>query len=157
MADKTKPILMASDHFGLTLKNALRDFLRENGYLVEDFGVNNSTPVDYPDIGAAAAEQVAERGIERAIFVCGTGAGMAIAANKVPGVRAVCVTDPYLAERARASNDAQVMTMGSQVTTFEVAKKLVNIWLESEFQGGRSAPKVEKLKALDVRYRRDRR
>ena len=155
MADKSKPILMASDHFGLPLKNALRDYLRENGYQVEDFGVNDPTPVDYPDVGEAAALQVVARGIERAIFICGTGAGMAIVANKVPGVRAVCVTDPYLAERARASNDAQVMTMGSQVTTFEVAKKLVNIWLDNEFQGGRSAPKVAKLKALDVKYRRD--
>ena len=154
MADKSKPILMASDHFGLPLKNALRDYLRENGYQVEDFGVNESTPVDYPDVGEAAALQVVERGIERAIFICGTGAGMAIVANKVPGVRAVCVTDPYLAERAKASNDAQVMTMGSQVTTFEVAKKLVNIWLDNEFQGGRSAPKVAKLKALDAKYRR---
>jgi ribose 5-phosphate isomerase B len=154
MADKTKPILMASDHFGLQLKNSLRDYLRENGYQVEDLGVNDSTPVDYPDVGSAAAEQVAQRGLDRAILVCGTGAGMAIVANKVPGVRAVCVTDPYLAERARASNDAQIMTMGSQVTTFEVAKKLVNIWLESEFQGGRSAPKVEKIKALDAKYRR---
>jgi ribose 5-phosphate isomerase B len=154
MSDKTKPILVASDHFGMPLKNVLRDYLQAKGYTVEDFGVNDATPVDYPDIAAPVAEQVAAGRFDRAILVCGTGAGMSIVANKVPGVRAVCVTDPYVAERARASNNAQIITMGSQVTTPEVAKKLVDIWLESEFQGGRSASKVAKINELDAKYRR---
>jgi ribose 5-phosphate isomerase B len=112
--------------------------------------------VDYPDVGAALAEEVARGKYGRGILVCGTGAGMSIVANKVPGVRAVCVQDPYTAERARASNNAQVITMGSQITGPEVAKKLVDIWLESEFQGGRSAPKVNKIDQLDEKYRRQR-
>jgi ribose 5-phosphate isomerase B len=155
MADKTKPIVVGSDHFGLPLKDALRDYMRAQGYTVDDLGVNETTPVDYPDIAVQLSEHVARGEYDRGVLVCGTGAGMAIAANKVPGVRAVAVTDPYLAERARASNNAQIITFGSQVTTIEVAKKLIDIWLASEFQGGRSAPKVAKLEQLDVKFRRD--
>ncbi|MEW5719624.1 MAG: RpiB/LacA/LacB family sugar-phosphate isomerase [Chloroflexota bacterium] len=155
MTDKTKSIVMGADHFGLPLKDILRDYIRAQGYAVEDLGVNDATPVDYPDIAEQLAQRVACGEFERGILICGTGAGMAIVANKVPGVRAVAVTDPYLAERARASNNAQIITLGSQVTTPEVAKKLIDIWLDSEFQGGRSAPKVTKIERVDAKYRRD--
>ena len=154
MADKTKPIVVGADHFGLPLKNILRDYVRSLGYTVEDIGVNDLTPVDYPDIAAKLAERVSRGEFERGVLICGTGAGMAIVANKLPGVRAVAVTDPYLAERARASNNAQIITLGSQVTTPEVAKKLIDIWLNSEFQGGRSSPKVAKVEQVDAKYRR---
>lgn len=154
MADKSRPIVIASDHFGLPLKNVLRDHLLKLGYRVDDLGVNSPDPVDYPDIGALLAETVSRQQYDRGILICGTGAGMAIVANKFPGVRAVCVNDPYTAERARASNDAQVITMGSQVVGPETAKKLIDIWLESEFQGGRSAAKVDKMKRIDEQYRK---
>jgi ribose 5-phosphate isomerase B len=156
MADKSKAIVVGSDHLGLPLKNVLRDYLRNLGYVVEDMGVNEASPVDYPDVGAQLAEAVGAQKFDRGILVCGTGAGMAIVANKVPGVRAVSVQDPYTAERARASNNAQIITMGSQIVGPEVAKKLVDIWLESEFQGGRSAPKVAKIDQLDEKYRKGR-
>jgi ribose 5-phosphate isomerase B len=156
MAEKSKPIVVGSDHFGLPLKNAVRDYLRSKGYTVDDMGVHTDTPMDYPDIAAVVAETVAEGKYDRGILVCGTGAGMAIVANKVPGVRAVCVLDPYTAERARASNNAQIITMGFQTVTFDVAKKLIDIWLESEFQGGRSAPKVAKIDQVDEKYRQRR-
>jgi ribose 5-phosphate isomerase B len=152
MADKDKEIVIGADHMGLPLKNTIRDYLLSLGYKVVDMGVNDSTPVDYPDVGAALAEEVAAGKYDRGVLVCGTGAGMAIVANKVPGVRAVCVADPYTAERARASNNAQVITMGSQTTGPDVAKKLIDIWLESEFQGGRSLPKVNKINQLDEKY-----
>src|SRR5262245_42563540 len=100
MFDKSKTIVIGADHMGLPLKNAVRDYLRQKGYTVEDMGVETETPVDYPDVGAALAERVGEGEFERGILVCGTGAGMAIVANKVPGVRAVAVYDPYTAERA---------------------------------------------------------
>ena len=154
MADIARTIAIGSDHFGLPLKRVVREHLRSKGYTVDDFGVESEAPVDYPDIAEAVSEQVAAGRYGRAVLICGTGAGMAIAANKLPGVRAVSVSDPYTAERARASNDAQVITLGSQVLTPEVALRLVDIWLGSEFQGGRSAPKVEKLKRLDEKYRR---
>lgn len=154
--DKTKPIVIGADHFGLPLKNHIRDYLMKKGYQVVDMGVNENTPVDYPDVGAKVAEEVSAGKFERGILVCGTGAGMAIVANKVPGVRAVCVQDPYTAERAVASNNAQIITFGSQITGPAVAEKLIDIWLASEFQGGRSAPKVAKIEQLDEKYRAQR-
>ena len=149
-----KSLVIGADHYGLTLKNVLRDYLRAKGYEVEDMGVNEDVPVDYPDVGVVVAEAVADHDFERGILICGTGAGMAIVANKVPGVRAVCIFDPYTAERARASNNAQIVTLGGQTVGPEVAKKLVDIWLDSEFQEGRSTPKVLKIDQLDYKYRK---
>lgn len=146
---KARTVVLGSDHLGLAMKNALRDHLAAQGIAVTDMGVDSEDPVDYPDMGAALARKIAEGAYERGILVCGTGAGMAIAANKVPGVRAVCVTDPYTAERAIASNNAQVITFGAQITGISVAKMLADIYLKNEFAGGRSAPKVAKLEALD--------
>lgn len=153
MFDKSKKIVIGADHLGFPLKDLVCDHLRKLGYEVDDMGVMNETPVDYPDVGRVVAEAIAEGRYERGILICGTGAGMAIVANKVPGVRAVAVNDPYTAERAVASNNAQILTMGSQIIGPEVAKKLVDIWLNSEFQGGRSAPKVAKIDQLDHQYR----
>jgi ribose 5-phosphate isomerase B len=146
---KAKTVGIGCDHLGLELKNALRAHLEAQGVQVTDIGVNDATPVDYPDVGAELARRVARHDFERGVLVCGTGAGMAIAANKVPGVRAVCVMDPYTAERAIASNNAQVITFGAQIMGASVACMLLDIYLRNEFQGGRSAPKVAKLDALD--------
>jgi ribose 5-phosphate isomerase B len=104
-------------------------------------------------VAAALAEDVAEGKHDRGILVCGTGIGMAIVANKVPGIRAAQVQDIYSAERAAKSNDAQIITLGALVTGPELAKKLVDAYLASEFAGGGSARKVEKIKALDERFR----
>ncbi len=137
------------DHLGVDLKNALRDHMKGHGIEVIDIGVHDGTPVDYPDVGAALARRQAAGEFERGVLVCGTGAGMAIAANKVPGVRAVCVMDPYTSERAIASNNAQIITFGAQIVGASVARMLMDIYLTNDFQGGRSAPKVAKLEALD--------
>jgi ribose 5-phosphate isomerase B len=154
MFDASRKIIIGADHLGLALKNVVRDHLSGRGYIVVDAGVISDDPVDYPDIGAKVAEAVGRGEYERGILICGTGAGMAIVANKVPGVRAVCINDPYTAERAVASNDAQIVTLGSKVVGPGAAVKLIDIWLESEFQGGASAAKVEKIKKLDARFRR---
>ncbi len=154
MICKDENIAIGSDHNGLPLKKLLRDYLIGLGYKVEDLGVHSEEPVDYPDIGAIVAEAVGEGKYKNGILICGTGAGMAIVANKVPRVRAVCISDPYTAERARSSNNANIITMGSQVIGFEVAKKLIDIWLQTEFQGGRSQNKVNKIDLLDSKYRR---
>lgn len=156
MNELSTKIIVGADHFGLPLKQKIVEYLSLLGYEVEDVGVQEEVPVDYPDIAAALAERVAEKQYDRGILVCGTGAGMAITANKVPGVRAVCAHDPFTAERARASNNAQIITFGSQIIGIEVAKKLLDIWLKSEFQGGRSAPKVQKIDELDQKYRLQR-
>jgi ribose 5-phosphate isomerase B len=150
MTGKKVPIIIGADNLGLPLKNALRDYLKELGYEVTDIGVNTEDPVNYPDIAVELAEQIKNGKFTRGILVCGTGIGMAITANKVPGVRAAVIHDAYSAERARASNDAQVATFGSLVIGVSAAKKVLDIWLENEFTvGGRSQPKVDLINALD--------
>jgi ribose 5-phosphate isomerase B len=146
-------IALGCDEAGLPLMDVLREHLAAKNIEVKDFGVHNVDPVDYPDIAVSTAEAVAEGDCERAILVCGTGIGMCITANKVPGVRAALCHDTYSAERARKSNDAQVITMGARVIGTELAKSIIDVWLESEFAGGRSAPKVAKMNAVDERYR----
>ncbi|HYF92430.1 MAG TPA: ribose 5-phosphate isomerase B [Symbiobacteriaceae bacterium] len=154
MDAKTQTIVVGSDHLGLPLKNVVRDHLRSLGYEVADMGVTSEEPVDYPDVALKVADAIRQGEFELGVLVCGTGAGMAIVANKVPGVRAVQVTDPYTAERARASNNAQIITLGSQIMGPEVAKKLIDVWVKSSYQGGRSAPKVAKINDVDARYRK---
>ncbi len=146
---KQTTIVIAADHLGLPLKEAVKTHLQAKGIAVDDLGVNSADPVDYPDIGKMLAERIAQGDYGRGILVCGTGAGMAIVANKVAGVRAVCVNDPYTAERAIASNNAQVITMGAQITGPSVATMLVDIWLANEFNAERSGKKVAKIAALD--------
>jgi ribose 5-phosphate isomerase B len=134
----------------MPLKNALRDYLIELGYEVTDIGVNSEDPVNYPDVAVELSEQISNGKFSRGILVCGTGIGMAITANKVPGVRAAVIHDAYSAERARASNDAQIATFGSLVIGVSAAKKMLDVWLENEFTaGGRSQPKVDLINALD--------
>lgn len=146
-------LVIGSDHWGFPLKEILRAHLTQEGYECDDLGAYDAEPVDYPDVAAALAEDVAEGKHDRGILVCGTGIGMAIVANKVPGIRAAQVQDIYSAERAAKSNDAQIITLGALVTGPELAKKLVDAYLASEFAGGGSARKVEKIKALDERFR----
>jgi len=153
MSTAQKRIVLGADHLGFALKNLLVEHLRSQGHEVGDMGVHDAQAVDYPDVGRALAETVARGEYERGILVCGTGAGMAIVANKVPGVRAVCVADPYTAERAIASNNAQVITLGSQVVGPEVAKRLVDIYMAADFQSGRSGPKVAKIDQIDAEFR----
>lgn len=149
MKNTKKPIIIGADHAGLALKEALRDYLKEGGYEVVDIGVHTDDPVNYPDIAINLAEQIRQGKFERGILVCGTGIGMAITANKIPGVRAAVIHDAYSAERARASNDAQVAAFGSLVIGVNAAIKNLDIWLASEFGGGRSQPKVDLINALD--------
>ena len=146
-------ISLGCDEAGLPLMDILREHLKQKGIEVKDFGVHSTDPVDYPDIAVAASEAVASGECDRGILVCGTGIGMSITANKVPGVRAALCHDTYSAERARKSNDAQVITMGARVIGSELAKSIIDVWLASEFAGGRSAPKVAKMNAVDERYR----
>ncbi len=144
-------IAVGADGAGAPLKDRLAKYLEEHGYEVKDYG--NGTEQDYPDVAAEVAEAVARGEHNRALLVCGTGLGMAITANKIPGVRAVTAHDAYSAERARKSNDAQVITMGARVIAPEAAELVLAHWLASEFEGGRSTPKVEKMKAVDERHR----
>jgi len=146
-------IAMGCDHNAFALKQSLIEYLQELGHEAVDFGVGSAEEVvDYPDIGLAVAEAIRDGRLERGILICGTGIGMAITANKVPGVYAACCHDPYSAERARKSNNAQILTMGAQIVAPTLARVLLEHWLASEFAGGRSAPKVEKIRRIERKY-----
>lgn len=146
-------IAIGCDHLGLPLKEEIAAFLRERNVEFQDYGVCSAEKVDYPDIAEKVAHAVQEGEFDRGILVCGTGAGMANAANKVPGIRAAVVHDPYSAERSRKSNNAQIMALRSLIVGPQVARMLVSIWLDSEFQGGESTRKVEKISQIEKEYR----
>lgn len=143
-------IAIGADNAATEMKDLIKSHLQVNGIEVMDYSHNVSGNEQmYPDIAYSLALAIREGKHQRGILLCGTGIGMAIVANKVPGIRAAQCHDAYSAERARKSNDAQVITLGAKVIGFELAKILVDIWLQSEFEGGRSAPKVERIKHYD--------
>jgi ribose 5-phosphate isomerase B len=150
----SKAVAVGSDEAGFRLKGIVIDLLRgEEGLEVTDFGCHSEDPVDYPDVAFEVARAVARGEHDRGILICGTGIGMSIAANKVPGVRAAQAHDAYSAERARKSNDAQILALGARVIGPELAKSIVRTWLRSEFAGGGSARKVDKINAADAAMR----
>ncbi len=146
-----QPIAIGADEAGAPLKEHLAEYLKESGYDIKDYG--NGTEQDYPDVASRVSEAVSQGEHDRAVLVCGTGLGMAITANKIPGVRAATAHDAYSAERARKSNDAQVITMGARVIAPQAAEKVLDHWLASEFEGGGSTEKVEKMNEVDARFR----
>jgi len=152
-------IALGCDELAFDLKETIKKYLENQTDVVieeiKDCGVYTKEAVDYPDIAEKVALTIANGECDRGILICGTGIGMAIAANKFPGVRAAQVYDPYSAERARKSNNAQIMTLGSLTTGPETAKYLVSIWLKSDFGGGRSTRKVEKIDTIDKKFRKN--
>ncbi len=144
---------IGSDHNGFELKRRLCAHLRERGGEVRDFGCFSQEPVDYPDVAAAVAEAVRSGLIERAILICGSGLGMAIAANKVPGVYAAPVTDARTAHLARERNNTQIITLGATVVRPELASAIVDAWLDARFRGGESERKIEKIRELERQVR----
>lgn len=145
-------IAIGSDHNGYDLKEIIRRFLEENNIEVVDYGCKSNMESDYPDVAFAVANDIRAGKFERGILICGTGIGVAISANKVPGVRAAQCHDTYSAERARKSNNAQIMTLGGKVIGTEIALKIVQAWLESEFQGGNSDRKVKKIIEFESKF-----
>lgn len=146
-------IAIGSDEMGFDLKQAIMEALEENGYEYEDFGNFGDEPLLYPDIAHKVAKEVQSKNFDKGIIICGTGIGVAITANKVNGIRAAQITDIYQAERAAKSNNCNVVTLGGLTTGVEVGKMLVLRFLESEFQGGRSKPKVARMDEIDNEYR----
>ena len=146
-------IALGCDEVGLPLLEVIREQLAARGVEVQDFGVHSTDPVLYPNIALEVAKAIASGQCDRGILICGTGIGMSISANKVPTVRAALCHDTYSAERARKSNDAQVLTMGARVIGPELAKQIVAAWLASEFEGGGSLPKVVRMQEIDEEFR----
>jgi ribose 5-phosphate isomerase B len=147
-------IAIGCDNAGAPLLETVRQVLTERGIAYEDYGVDANDPALYPDVALTVAERVTSGACERGILVCGTGIGMSITANKVPGIRAALVHDSYSAERAQLSNNAQVITMGARVIGPEVARKVLEAWLDVQYEdNARSGPKVHRMDEIDQRFR----
>lgn len=146
MTDKL--IVLASDHAGFELKTLLAEELRSLGYEVLDLGTDGPDSVDYPDFAAALAEVIAKGRSERGVLVCGTGTGIAMAANKHRGIRAAVCHDETTARLAREHNNANVLALGARTTGIEVAKGCLRTFLETQFEGGRHVRRVAKIDSL---------
>lgn len=142
-------IAVGSDHAGYSLKQRLATELRSLGHEVLDLGAHDADRVDYPDFGAAVGRAVAGAEADLGVCVCGSGIGIAMAANKVPGVRAAPVHDATSARLARQHNDANVLCLGERLLDPDVASEAVRAWLDAEFEGGRHVGRVAKLAELD--------
>jgi RpiB/LacA/LacB family sugar-phosphate isomerase len=143
------PVALGADHAGYALKEELKSWLLTRGHEVVDCGTESTGSVDYPDYAVRVGSVVASGEAARGVLVCGTGVGMAIAANKIPGVRAAACADAYTARLAREHNDANVLALGARVTARDAAVEILAAWLGAEFAGGRHARRVAKLAELD--------
>lgn len=141
----TAPIALAADHAGFALKALLADELRAAGHDVLDLGTHGEASVDYPDYGFAVAQAVTSGRAAHGIAVCGSGIGIAIAANRVTGARAALCTSGLMARMARTHNDANILVLGSRIIGVEVARDCVHEFLNTAFEGGRHAGRVAKL------------
>ena len=145
-------IIIGSDHGGLTLKAALRSYLIRRGLQVADAGTNSDVSVDYPDFGQKVAESVIAGEAELGILICGTGIGMSIAANKIPGIRAALVTDVFMARMAKEHNNANILVLGGRVLDEQKACDLAGAWLDATFEGGRHQSRLDKITELEKKY-----
>ena len=141
-------IAIASDHGGYELKEKVKEYLRSRGIKLVDLGTHSTESVDYPVYGKACAEAVASGKADRGIVCCGTGIGISIAANKVKGVRCALCTDEHMAEMTRKHNDANMLAMGGRTTDPETALKITQVWLDTEFEGGRHQRRVDMLNEM---------
>jgi len=139
------PLLLASDHAGFELKEHLKDVLQKMQVPFEDLGTHSSEPVDYPDYARRVAEAVSAGRAERGVLICGTGQGMAMAANRYPRVRAAVPCTEEIARLVRAHNDSNVLALGGRTTTPERAEAILRVWLETPSEGGRHARRVAEI------------
>jgi len=142
-------VAIASDHTAMELRENVAELVRAMGHEVVDLGTNDPSRADYPVYGRAVGEAVASGKVDRGIAICGTGIGISIAANKVPGVRCVVCSEPYSAVLSRQHNDSNVLAFGARVVGDEMAKMITREWLVTEFEGGRHQRRVNQLNALD--------
>jgi ribose 5-phosphate isomerase B len=150
-------IALAADHVGFALKEKVREYLESQGVEVEDYGPASSEPVDYPDFAEKVAARVTAKQAECGVLVCGTGIGMMLAANKVPGIRAVAANDTISARMAREHNNANVLTLGGRMVDAAAMRQIVDTWLSTPFAGGRHQRRLEKIETLDQRYHSEKR
>lgn len=142
-------IAIASDHAGVELKDCLKTFLKENGMIVMDMGINSTESVDYPDYGIPVAQKISKGELEKGILICGTGIGMSIVANKFANVRAALVSDAYSASMAKKHNNANILVIAGRNADKELAKEMVKAWLGEKFEGGRHQRRLDKIKEIE--------
>ena len=145
-------IALGADHAGYLLKDRIRQYVADRGHQVIDEGTNTSDSVDYPDYALKVAEDVASGRAERGILVCGSGIGMAIAANKVPGIRAANISNEVEAQLSREHNNLNVLTLGGRILEESDATHIVQIWLDTPFSGGRHSGRLEKIHEIEKAY-----
>lgn len=142
-------LAIGSDHGGINLKEIIKNYLKDQGLEVKDFGTYDTTSCDYPDIAEKVCGAVTSGECEKGILVCGTGIGMSIAANKVKGIRAAHVTDTYSARMAQEHNNANVICLGERITGCDLAVEIVKSYINAEFGGDRHQKRVDKIMALE--------
>ena len=149
-------VVIGSDHGGLQLKSVLAEALRQRGLDVRDMGTESDDSVDYPDFAEKVAGAVSRGEAAQGILICGTGIGMSIVANKFPGVRAALVTDDFMAQMAKEHNNANVLVLGGRVLDAPTACRLVGLWLDATFEGGRHQRRLDKIAELEADVRTGR-
>lgn len=142
-------IAIGADHAGFELKERLKQHLQQQGYTVDDRGTNSNASVDYPDFARKVGEEVVAGQVDYGVLVCGTGIGMALAANKIPGIRAANVTTEFEAQMLREHNDGNVLTLGARVVDEPTALKLLDKFLATQFAGGRHQTRVDKIMQIE--------
>lgn len=145
-------VAIASDHAGYQFKMRILTFLSEKGIEYKDYGCDSEERVDYVDFAEKAMEATTHGEVQRAILVCGSGLGMAIVANKFKGIRATPCCDEYSAHMSRAHNDSNCLTLGGRSLSLDKAIRIVNVWLETEFEGGRHQNRIDKISRVEERH-----
>lgn len=145
-------IALGADHGGFELKEEIQNYLKSAGYEVKDYGTYNTDSCDYPDIAIQVAEAVASKEFEFGILICGTGIGISIAANKVPGIRAALCSDTFSAHATREHNNANILAMGQRVVGPGLALDIVKTFLSTEFEGDRHIKRIDKITAIEKKY-----
>ncbi|WP_297811104.1 ribose 5-phosphate isomerase B [uncultured Finegoldia sp.] len=146
-------IAIAADHGGFELKNSMVEYIKSLGNEVVDLGTNSADSVDYPDYAKKVCEEIQKGNCELGILICGTGIGMSLAANKLKGIRAACVSDVYSAKMSRNHNNANVLCIGARVVGDEVAKLIIKTFLENKFEAGRHQRRVDKIMSFEKENR----
>ena len=146
-------IALGCDHGGYELMQEVKKHLEERGLEYKDFGCNGPESVDYPVYGKKVAQAIVDGECEKGILICGTGLGISLAANKVKGVRAAVCSDPFTAKMSRAHNDCNILAFGARVVGAELAKMIVETWLDTEFEGGRHQRRVDLI--MDIEKKED--
>lgn len=149
-------LAIGSDHGGLELKSVLIESLHQRGLEVVDHGTDNGDSVDYPDFAEMVAGAVSRGEAACGVLICGTGIGMSIVANKFPGVRAALVTDEYMARMAKEHNNANILVLGGRVLDALAAARIVGIWLDASYEGGRHQRRLDKIAQLEADVRAGR-